>query len=110
MDQLAIEYSGMNLGALALWLLIATFVGFAARKAVRGKSIFSLWGDAAFGILGVFLIGTLMKAFNVSLTGWIASFDLGPLNDITRWIDIALIAFIGALIIRGILRPITGKG
>ncbi len=110
MDKLAIEYSGMNLGVLALWLLIATLVGFAARKAVRGKAIFGLWGDAAFGILGVFLIGTLLKAFGFSLSGWLAGFDLGPLNDVTRWLDVALIAFIGALIIRGILRPITGKG
>ena len=110
MDKLAIEYSGMNLGVLALWLLIATLVGFAARKIVRGKSVFGLWGDAAFGILGVFLIGTLLKAFNVSLSGWLASFDLGPLNDVTRWLDVALIAFVGALIIRGVLRPITGKG
>ena len=110
MDKLAIEYSGMNLGVLALWLLIATLVGFAARKAVRGKAILGLWGDAAFGILGVFLIGTLFTAFNISLTDWIASFDLGPLNDVTKWIDIALIAFLGALVIRGVLRPITGKG
>ena len=100
----------MNLGVLALWLLIATLVGFAARKAVRGKSVFGLWGDAAFGILGVFLIGTLLKAFNVSLSGWLASFDLGPLNTVTLWLDVALIAVVGALIIRGVLRPITGKG
>ena len=66
--------------------------------------------SAPFGILGVFLVGTLLKAFNVSLTGWIAGFDLGPLNDVTKWLDITLIAFLGALVIRGVLRPITGKG
>lgn len=110
MDKLAIVYSGMNLGILALWLLIATGAGFAARKIVRGKPVFGLWGDIGFALLGVFLIGTLLKAFDLSLTGWIGGIDLGPLNDVTRWVDVALVAFIGALILRAVLRPITGKG
>ena len=37
MDKLAVVYSGMNLGTLALWLLIATLAGFAARKIVRRR-------------------------------------------------------------------------
>lgn len=110
MDKLAVEYSGMNLGILVLWLLIATGAGFAARKIVKGRPVFGLWGDIGFALLGVFLVGTLFKAFDFSLTGWIASLDLGPLNDVTRWVDVALVAFIGALVLRGILRPITGKG
>jgi uncharacterized membrane protein YeaQ/YmgE (transglycosylase-associated protein family) len=110
MDKLAVEYSGMNLGTLALWLLIGTLAGFLARKIVRGRSVFGLWGDIAFALLGVFVLGTVLKALNVSFTGWIASFDLGPLNDVTRWVDVFLVAFLGALILRGILRPITGRG
>lgn len=110
MDKLAVEYSGMNLGVLALWLLIATLAGFLARKIVRGKPVMGLWGDIGFALLGIFLIGTLLKAFDVSLTGWIASFDLGPLNDVTRWVDVFLVAFLGALVLRAVLRPITGKG
>ncbi len=110
MDKLAVDYSGMNLGILVLWLLIATVAGFAARKIVRGRPVFGLWGDIGFALLGVFLMGTLMKAFNFSLTDWIKSIDLGPLNDVTHWVDIALVAFIGALVLRGILRPITGRG
>lgn len=110
MDKLAVDYSGMNLGVLALWLLIATLAGFAARKIVRGKPVFGLWGDIGFALLGVMLIGTLMKAFDVSLTSWIASLNLGPLNDVTKWVDVFLVAFLGALVLRGILRPITGKG
>jgi uncharacterized membrane protein YeaQ/YmgE (transglycosylase-associated protein family) len=107
MDKLAIEYSGMNLGVLALWIAVLTLAGFAARKLVRGRPLLGFFGDAGFGLLGVFLIGTLLKAFEVSLTTWIASFDLGPLNDVTRWLDILLIAFIGAVVLRGVLRPIT---
>lgn len=110
MDKLAVEYSGMNLGILVLWLVLATLAGFAARKIVRGKPVLGLWGDIAFGLLGVFLVGTLMKAFDFSLTNWIASLNLGPLNDVTKWVDVFVVAFIGALALRGILRPITGKG
>jgi hypothetical protein len=71
---------------------------------------FGLWGDIGFALLGVFLIGTLMKAFDVSLTNWIASLNLGPLNDVTKWVDVFVVAFLGALVLRGILRPITGRG
>jgi uncharacterized membrane protein YeaQ/YmgE (transglycosylase-associated protein family) len=108
-DKLALEYSGMNLGVMALWILILTLVGFAARRVVRGKPVIGLMGDAIFALIGVFLVGTLLKAFDVSLTSWIAGFDLGPLNDVTRWLDIALIGFIGALVLRAVLRPITGR-
>ena len=107
MDKLAIEYSGMNLGVLALWIFVLTLAGFAARKIVRGRSLLGFLGDAGFGLLGVFLMGTLLKAFEMSLTTWIASFDLGPFNDVTRWLDILLVAFIGALALRAVLRPIT---
>ncbi|MEY2759155.1 MAG: hypothetical protein RIR33_2933 [Pseudomonadota bacterium] len=110
MDKLAVVYSGMNLGVLALWLLIATLAGFLARKIVRGKSVFGLWGDIGFALLGLFLLGTLMQAFDVSLTNWIASLDLGPLNDVTRWVDIFVVAFLGALALRAVMRPVTGKG
>lgn len=110
MEKLALAYSGMDLGILVLWLLIATLAGFAARKIVRGKAVFGLWGDIGFALLGVFLVGSLLKAFDVSLTGWIASFDLGPLNDVTRWVDVFVVAFIGALVLRGVLRPITSRG
>jgi uncharacterized membrane protein YeaQ/YmgE (transglycosylase-associated protein family) len=110
MDKLAVVYSGMNLGILALWLLIATLAGFAARKIVRGRPVMGLWGDIGFALIGLFLVGTLLKAFDVSLPDWIASLDLGPLNDVTRWVDVFLVAFIGALVLRAVMRPITGKG
>lgn len=93
----------------ALWLLLATVAGFAARKSVRGRPVFGLWGDIGFALPGVFLVGTLRKAFDVSLTDWIAGLDLGPLSDVTGRVDVFLIAFLGAIVLRGMLRPITGK-
>lgn len=108
MEKLAVVYAGTNIGHMAIWLLIATVVGFAARKIVKGKSVLGLWGDAAFGLLGVFLIGTLLNAFNFSISTWIAGLNLGPLDTVAYWVDIFVVGFIGALLIRGILRPITG--
>ena len=108
MEKLAIIYAGVNLGSMAIWLLIATVAGFGARNIVRGKKILGLWGDAAVGLLGVFLIGTILNFATFSLTSFIASFDLGALNQVTYWVDVAVVSFLGALVIRGVLRPITG--
>lgn len=108
MEKLAAVYAGTDLGHMAIWLLIATAAGFIARKVVKGKSVLGFWGDAAFGFLGVFLIGTLLNFFSFSLTTFIAGFDLGPLNQVTYWVDIAVVSLLGALVIRGVLRPILG--
>jgi hypothetical protein len=29
---------------------------------------------------------------------------------VTRWLDVFVVSFLGALVLRSILRPITGKG
>jgi uncharacterized membrane protein YeaQ/YmgE (transglycosylase-associated protein family) len=108
MEKLAVFYAGTDLGHMAIWLLLATAAGFGARKIVRGKSVLGFWGDAAFGLLGVFLIGTLLNAFNLSISSWIAGLNLGPLDTVAYWVDVAVVAFLGALLIRGILRPVTG--
>ncbi|MFZ4685298.1 MAG: hypothetical protein ACOYMK_06770 [Hyphomonadaceae bacterium] len=63
MDKLAIVYSCVNRVVLALWLLLATLAGFAARKIVRGRPIFGLRGDIGFALPGVFRVGTLLKSF-----------------------------------------------
>jgi uncharacterized membrane protein YeaQ/YmgE (transglycosylase-associated protein family) len=109
MDKLGVVYSGMNLVVPALWLLLATVAGCAARKSVRGRAVFGLWGNIGFALPGVFLVGTRLKAFDVSLTDWIAGLDLGPRSDVTRWVDGFVVAFLGAIVPRGILRPIIGK-
>jgi uncharacterized membrane protein YeaQ/YmgE (transglycosylase-associated protein family) len=90
-----VDYAGMNAAEMAGWLLIATGVGFLGRILVKGKPFFGLWGDAVVGLIGVFLVGTLMRAFNF---------------DLTTWIDIAISALLGAILIRAVLRPFTGSG
>jgi uncharacterized membrane protein YeaQ/YmgE (transglycosylase-associated protein family) len=105
-----VDYAGMNAAEIAAWLLIATAVGFLGRILVRGKPFFGLWGDAAIGLLGVFLVGTLMRAFNFDLTAWLNGVAPASVNSFTMWIDIAISALLGAILIRAVLRPFTGGG
>ena len=91
------------------WAQCLFVVGCAAPGCAIGSLIYSSLSERAITIvLGVFLIGTLLNFTTFSLTTFIASFDLGPLNQVTYWVDVAVVAFLGALIIRGVLRPITG--
>ena len=103
-----VDYAGMNAVEITAWLLIATAVGYLGRILVKGKPFFGLWGDAIIGILGVFLVGTLMRAFNFDLTAWLNGVAPSGMADFTTWIDIAISALLGAILIRAILRPFTG--
>ena len=105
-----VDYAGMNAAEIAAWLLIATGAGFLGRLLVKGKQFLGLWGDAAIGLIGVFLLGTLMRAFHFDLTGWFMGFLPKSAADFAIWIDIAISALIGAVLIRAILRPFTGGG
>lgn len=109
MDFIVADYAGMNAGIIIGWILIATGAGYAARSIVRGKSIFGLWGDMAIGLIGIFLMAIILNLLGVNLSErlrtWVPS-----LGSLTVWINIALSALIGALILRAILRPFTGGG
>ena len=107
MDGLSVDYAGMQAGVIAAWLLIATLAGYIARRVTRGRSMLGLWGDAAIGLIGVYLIGTLFRAFDFDLAVMI--FSWAPDNfDLAIWLDIATTALIGALIIRAVLRVFGG--
>lgn len=103
-----IDYAGMHAGVIATWLMISTLAGFAARKIFHGRHILGLWGDAAIGLVGIFLIGTLFRAFDFDLAVWIYSWAPEGSFQLAVWIDIAVTSFIGALAIRGVLRPFKG--
>jgi uncharacterized membrane protein YeaQ/YmgE (transglycosylase-associated protein family) len=105
-----VDYAGMNAAEIAAWLLIATAVGFLGRVLVKGKPFFGLWGDAAIGLIGVFLVGTLMRAFSFDLTAWLTDIVPSGFSGFAIWIDIAISALLGAIVIRAILRPFTGGG
>ena len=64
MDAIRIDYAGMNAGVILAWLLIATTAGLIARMAARGRRLMGLWGDMAIGLVGIFAVGTLFRAFH----------------------------------------------
>jgi uncharacterized membrane protein YeaQ/YmgE (transglycosylase-associated protein family) len=89
-------------------MLIATAAGVLARWLVRGRKILGLWGDAAIGLVGAFVLGTLLRAVHIDLAvlvkGWTPDYGFG----VAIWIDIAASALLGALLLRLLLRPVTG--
>ena len=105
-----IDYDGANVAEIAAWLLIMTAAGFLGRILVKGKPFFGLWGDAIVGLIGVFVVGTLLRAFNFSLTSWLADVLPASIAQYTFWLDIGICALVGAIILRAILRPFTGGG
>ncbi len=75
---------------MAIWLLIATVGGLRGPQSRQGQRAFSACGATrAFGLLGVFLIGTLLNAFNFSMSTWIAGLR-SPARSIavTYWVDL----------------------
>lgn len=107
MDDHLLNYADMNAIAIALWIGITTSAGWVARAVVRGRSFLGLWGDMAIGLVGVYLIAALLYLLGVDLTErlltWVPS-----LGSFAVWIDIAISALLGALVIRAVLRPFTG--
>jgi uncharacterized membrane protein YeaQ/YmgE (transglycosylase-associated protein family) len=109
MDAIRIEYASMNLGVIAAWLLVATLAGYLARIIVRGRPVFGLWGDAAFGLLGVFVMGTLLRAIDFDLAAFIMDTQPKLDRDVAIWADVVLAALLGALLLRVAVRPVTGR-
>ncbi|MBI1361921.1 MAG: hypothetical protein GC155_16720 [Alphaproteobacteria bacterium] len=108
MDAIRIDYAGMNAGAIIAWILIATAAGLIARSIVRGRKLMGLWGDMAIGLIGIFLVGTLFRAFHLDLSVWLKSIEPDWQFDFAIWIDVTVSALLGALLLRLILRPLTG--
>lgn len=105
-----IEYGDITAGEIAAWLLIVTAAGFVGRVLVKGKKFFGLWGDAIIGLLAVVLLGALMRAFNFNLGAWLNGVAPESVAGSAMWMDIAISALLGAILIRAILRPFTGAG
>lgn len=107
MDGLLIDYAGMNAVDISLWIAIATGAGWVARVIVRGKKLLGLWGDMIVGLLGVYLLAILLYFLGVDLTERLQTW-LPSLGEFAVWIDVAISALLGAILIRGVLRPVTG--
>ncbi len=51
-----------------------------------------------------------MRAFSFDLTAWLNGIAPSGMSGFAIWIDIAISALLGAIVIRAILRPFTGGG
>jgi uncharacterized membrane protein YeaQ/YmgE (transglycosylase-associated protein family) len=104
------DYAGMNAAEIAGWVLIATAAGWVARFIVKGKKFFGLWGDMIVGLVGIFLFALLFQVLGVNLAARLRSYLPADFAGFAVWLDIIISAFLGALVIRGVLRPFTGGG
>ncbi len=102
------DYAGMNAAEIAGWVLIATAAGWTARTIVRGKKFLGLWGDLVIGLVGIFLLALLFQVLGVNLAERLRAYLPENIASFAVWLDIAISAFVGALVIRGVLRPFTG--
>ena len=110
MDKLAVEYSGMNLGILVLWLLIATLAGFARARSCGGGRFSACGAMSAFGAARRLPDRHADEGFDLladRLDRELRSRPAQRGDQLGRCR--CLVAFIGALVLRGILRPITGR-
>ncbi len=85
----------MTLETFLLWVVIGAVAGFLANAVMR--SSYGLGGDVIIGVIGAFIGGWLFRDMR-----WHA-----PLNGIAGTI---IVAFIGAVILLGVLRMIRSVG
>jgi uncharacterized membrane protein YeaQ/YmgE (transglycosylase-associated protein family) len=85
----------MTLETFLLWVVIGAVAGFLANAVMR--SSYGLGGDVIIGVIGAFIGGWLFRDMR-----WHA-----PLNGIAGTI---IVAFIGAVILLGVLRVIRSAG
>jgi uncharacterized membrane protein YeaQ/YmgE (transglycosylase-associated protein family) len=88
---------------LLIAVLVGLVAGFLASHVVSGHG-YGLLGDILIGILGA-LVGTFL------LGGFITTYILGPLGVAAgTLLGQVILAFIGAVLVLGILRLVTARG
>jgi uncharacterized membrane protein YeaQ/YmgE (transglycosylase-associated protein family) len=88
---------------LLIAVLVGLVAGFLASHLVSGHG-YGLLGDILIGILGA-LVGTFL------LGGLISTYILGPLGLAAgTLLGQIILAFIGAILVLGILRLVTSRG
>lgn len=101
-------YAGMNPLVLVGWIAITTIAGVLSRKLLRAPSLFGTFGDMAVGIFGVFGLGWVLQQFEIDVSEFVISSSVR--RETAIWIDAALVALLGSLIIRLILKPLSEQG
>ena len=94
-----LTYAGMRADTLFIWVLIAAAAGSLTGLLLRGPKI-GLFGNLVLGLLGLFAAGGLLKHFGIDLTAKLL--ELAPQIGMpyALWLDMAIVSFVGALILR----------
>lgn len=82
---------------ILVWLIVGAIAGFVAGKVVTGKGMGLLW-DIVVGIAGAFL------------GGWLASLAGIGVSTGTFTVGGVVAAIVGAIILLGVFRLLTGRG
>ena len=80
-------------GGIIAWLVVGLIAGWAAGKVSRGHG-FGLLGDLVVGLIGALVGGLIAGAFIQGSVGFIGSI---------------IVAFLGALILLGLVRLLSGR-
>ncbi len=102
------EYALLGVDHLAIWIAITLSAGFVS-QAVPGPRFMGLFGDFLVGVIGAFVVGYLFKGpLNLNATLWL---NLGQDLDCETsvWLDLLIVAFIGAFVVRLLLMPFAPK-
>lgn len=81
---------------ILVWLIVGAIAGFVAGKVVTGKGMGLLW-DIVVGIAGAFL------------GGWLASLAGIGVSTGTFTVGGVIAAIVGAIILLGVFRLVTGR-
>jgi uncharacterized membrane protein YeaQ/YmgE (transglycosylase-associated protein family) len=82
---------------IVVWIIVGAIAGFVASKVVTGKGLGLLW-DIVVGIVGAFL------------GGWLAGLAGLHVATGTFTVDGVVAAIVGAIILLGAFRLLTGRG
>lgn len=104
------DYAGMTFGSLALWIAIGTLAGVLSRKLLRAPHTLGHYGDMVIGLLGLFGLGWALRQLDVDLSEYILRWTDNVGVNTAIWIDVAVVAFFGSLLLRLILKPLVDGG
>ncbi|MGZ3318675.1 MAG: GlsB/YeaQ/YmgE family stress response membrane protein [Isosphaeraceae bacterium] len=82
---------------ILVWIIVGAIAGFVAGKVVTGRGLGLLW-DIVVGIIGAFL------------GGWLASLAGIGVSTGTFTVSGLVAAIVGAIILLGVFRLLTGRG
>lgn len=82
---------------IVIWIIVGAIAGFVASQVVKGRGMGLLW-DIVVGIIGAFLGGWLASLAGIGVS--VGTFTIGGI----------LSAIVGAIILLGVFRLLTGRG